>query len=71
MRRIHNFGEIQWAAKPKMSPAHFAILSRTCLREHLISEVHANRHMESFDSYDSVFPEDAQSAPVERRSGIL
>ena len=54
-----------------MSPAQFAMLSRTCLREHLVSEMHANRHMESFDSYDSVSLEDAQAALAERRSGTL
>ena len=46
------------------------MLSRTCLQEHLVFEMHANRHMESFDSFGTVFPEDARDALAVRHSGI-
>lgn len=54
-----------------MSPAPFAMLSQTSLREHLVFESHGNRHMESFDPCDTGFLEDALAALVKRRSDTL
>lgn len=54
-----------------MSPAPFAMLSQTFLREHLVFEMYENRRMESFDPCDTGFLEDAQAALAERHSDIL
>lgn len=55
----------------RMSPAPFAILSQIIPQEHLVFEMHWNRHRGSFDPCDTVSLEDAQAVLEEYRSDIL
>lgn len=70
-RLTYSFVEAQEVVKSRMTPAPFAMLLQTFLREHLVFETYGNRRMESFDPCDTGFLEDAQAALVEHHSDIL